>query len=90
MLGMMVGCFIFSLSFWSHSCAASMDCNVWSSCVMFVSMCICALESLTGLFLRSMLSIDHLPPLCVSMRSCRSLNVLLCLEFLIFALYLSW
>ena len=28
---------------------ASMDCNVWSSCVVAVSMCIYALKSFTGL-----------------------------------------
>jgi len=27
-----------------------MDCSVWSSCVVVVSMCICALKSLAGLF----------------------------------------
>ena len=37
-LGMMVGCFIAALSFWSPSCAASVDCNLWSSCVVVVSM----------------------------------------------------
>ena len=87
-LGMTVGCFKFALSFWSPSCAASVDCNVWSSCVVVVSMCVCALKSFTCLFPRSMLRIGHLPPLCVWRRSCSSLNVLLFLEVLSFALYL--
>jgi len=86
-LGMMVGCVMFALSFWSP-CVASMDCNVWSSRVLVVSMRVCALKSFTGLFPRSMLRIGHLPPLCVWRRSCSSLNVLLCLEVLSFALYL--
>ena len=76
------------LSFLSPSCVASMDYSVWSSCVVVVSMCICVLKSLTGLFPRSMLRIGHLPPLRVSRRSCRSLNVLSCLEILSFTLYL--
>ncbi len=88
MLGMMVGrCFV-ALSFWKPSCVASMACNAWYYCVVFISMCICVLKSLTGLLPNSMLKIGHLPPLCVSRRSCRSLNVLLCLEILSFALYL--
>ena len=87
-LVMMVGCSIFILSVWSPSCVAYMDCNVWSSCVEVVSMCICALKSFTVFFSRSMLRIGHLPPLCVWRRSCSSLNVLLCLEGLSFALYL--
>ena len=45
MLGMMVGWFIVALSFWSSSYVASMDCNVWSSCVVDVSMCVCAIKS---------------------------------------------
>ena len=88
MLGMMVGCFIVASSFWSPSFVAYMDCNVWSSYMVVVSMCVCALKSFTGLFLRLMLRIDHLPPFRVWMRSCSSLNVLLCLEVLSFALYL--
>ncbi len=88
MLGMMVGWCIVVLSFWSASCMASMSCNVWSTCVVFVSMCICVLKSLAGLFPRSMLRIRHLPLLWVSRRSCRILNVMLCLETLSFALYL--
>ena len=44
-VGMMVGWFIFALSFWSPSFLASMDCNEWSYCVVVVSMCICALMS---------------------------------------------
>ncbi len=87
-LGMMVGYFIFSLSFGSPSCAASVDYNVWSSCIVVVSMCVCALKSFTSLFPRSMLRIGHLPPLCAWRRSCSSLNVLLWLEILRFALYL--
>ncbi len=67
---------------------ASMDCNVWSTYVVFVSMRICVLKSLTGVFPRSMLRIGHMPPLWVSRRSCKSFNVLLCLEILSFALYL--
>ncbi len=63
-------------------------CNVQSFCVVFVSMCLCVLKSLTGLFPRSMLMIGHVPPQWVSRRSCRSFNVLLCLEILSFALYL--
>ena len=63
MLGMMVRCFMFALAFWSLSCVASMDCNMWSSCVMLVSMCVCALKSFTGLFPKPMLRIGHLPPL---------------------------
>ena len=87
-LGITVGCLMFALSFWSPSCVASMDCNVWSSCLVIVSMCVCALKSFTGLFPRFMLRIDHLPPLCAWRRSCSSLHVLLCLEILSFALYL--
>jgi hypothetical protein len=60
---------------------------VWSSCVVVVSMCICALKYFIDFFPRSMLRIGHLPPLCVWRRSCSSLNVLLCLEVLRFALY---
>ena len=87
-LGMIVGCFMFALSFWSPSCVASMDCNVWSSCVVVVSMCSCALKFFVGLFPRSILRIGHLPPLCAWRRSCGSLNVLLCLDILSSALYL--
>ena len=87
-LGMMVGCFIFALSFWSPSCVASMNCNVWSSCVVIVSMCVCVLKYFTGLFPRSMLMIGHLPLLCVWRRPCGSLNVMECLKVLSFALYL--
>ena len=87
-LGMMVGCVIFALSFWSPSCVPYMDCNVWSSCVVVVSMCVCALKSFIGLFPRSMLRIGHQPPLCVWRISCSSLNVLLCLEVMSFTLYL--
>ncbi len=75
MLGMVVGWFIVVLPFWRPSCVASMDCNVWFSCVVFVSMCICVLKSLAGLFPRSMLRIGHLPPLHISRRSCRSFVV---------------
>jgi hypothetical protein len=28
-----------------------MECNVWSSCAVVVSMCVCALKSFTGWFL---------------------------------------
>jgi hypothetical protein len=87
-VGMMVGCFIFALSFWSPSYVDSMDCNVWSLCVVVVSMCVCALKSFTGLSPRSILRIGHLPPLCVWRRSYSSLKVLLGLEVLSFALYL--
>jgi hypothetical protein len=59
---------------------------VWSSCVVVVSKCVCVLKSFTGLLPRSMLRIGHLPPLCDWRSSCRSLNVLLCLEVLSFAL----
>ena len=65
MLGMMVECFIFALSGWSPSCVASMECYVWSSCVVVVSMRVCALKSFIGLLPRSMPKIGHLPPLCV-------------------------
>ena len=65
----------------------SMNCNMWSSCVVVVSTYVCALKSFTGLFPRSMLRIGHLPPLCVWRRSCSSLNVLLYLEVLSFALF---
>ena len=61
---------------------------MWSSCVVVVSKRVCVLKSFTGLFHRSMMRIGHLPPLCVWMSSCSSLNVLLCLEVLSFALYL--
>ncbi len=57
MLGMMMGWFIVALSFLSPSCVASMDCNVWSSCGVVVSMCIRVLKSLTGLLPKSMLRI---------------------------------
>ena len=67
---------------------ASIDCNVWSSCVVIVSESVCVLKSFTSLFPRSMLRIGHLPPLCVWRSSCSSLNVILCLEVLSFALYL--
>ena len=73
---MMVGCFIFALSFWSPSCVASKGGSVCSSCVVVVSMCISALKSFTGLLPRSILKIGHLPPFCVWMRSCSSLSVL--------------
>ncbi len=86
MLCMMVGCFIVALTLWRPSCVASMDCNMWYSCVMFISMQICVVKSLAGLFPRCMLRIGHLPPLWVARRSCRSLNMLLCLEILTFAL----
>ena len=76
------------LSFWSPSCVASIDCSVWSSCMVIVSSRVCVLKSFTGLFPRSMLRINHLPPLCVWMSSWRSLNVMLCLEVLNFALCL--
>ena len=69
MLSMIVGMFIFALSFWSPSCVASMDCNVWSSCVVVVSMFICALKSFTGFFPRLMLRIGHLSPLYVWRKS---------------------
>ena len=55
---------------------------------MFISKCVYALKSFTGLFPRSMLSIGHLPPLCVWKSSCSSFKVLLCLEVLSFAIYL--
>ena len=87
-MGMMVGCLIFALSIWSPSCVASIDCSVWSSCVVIVSNSVSALKSFTGLFPRLLLRIGHLPPLCVWRSSCSSLNVLLCLEVLSFALYL--
>ena len=88
LLGMMVGCFVCFLSFWSPSSVASSACSVWLSCVLIVSISVCDLKSLTGLFPRSMLIIGHLPLFCVWRSSCRSLNVLLCREVLIFALYL--
>jgi hypothetical protein len=49
-LGRMVGCLIYALSFWISSCVASMDCNVWSSCIAVVSMCVYALKSLPVCF----------------------------------------
>ena len=67
---------------------ASIDCRVWSSCVMIVSKSVCVLKSFTGLFPKSMQRIGHLPPLCVWRSSCNSLNGLLCLEVLSFALCL--
>ena len=85
---MMVGCFVCFLSFWSPSSVASSTYSAWSSCVLIVSISVCDLKSLTGLFPRSMLRIGHLPPFCVWRSSCRSLNGLLCREVLIFALYL--
>ena len=42
---------------------ASMNCNVWSSCMVVLSMCVCALNSFIDLFPRSMLRIGHLPQL---------------------------
>ena len=68
-LGMMVGCFMFALSVLRPSRVASMDCNVWSSGVVVVSIFVSALKSFTGLFTKSMLRIGHLPPLCVWRRS---------------------
>ncbi len=88
LLGMMIGCFECILSFWSPSCVASFDCSAWSSCVLIVYNSVCVLKSFTGLFPSSMLRIGHLPPLCVWRSSWRSLNVLLCRDVLIFALYL--
>ena len=67
---------------------ASSAWSLWSSCVFIVSNSVCVLESFTGLFPRSMLRIGHLPPFCVWRSAWRSLNVLLCREVLIFALYL--
>ena len=87
-MDMMVGCVVFALSFWRPSRVASMDCNVWSSCVVVVSIFVCALKSFNVLFPRFMLRIVHLSPLCVWRRSCSSLNLLLCLEVLSFTLYL--
>ena len=86
--GIMVGCFIVSLSFYRPSCAACNVCSVWSSCVVVVSSFVCALKSFTSLLPKSMLSIDHLPPLCVPMRSWRSFKVLLCLDVRSLAFYL--
>ncbi len=76
------------LSFRSPSCVASIDCSVWSSCVVIVSNSVCVLKSFTGLFPRFTPRIGHLPPLCVWRSSWRSLNLMLCLEVLIFAFYL--
>jgi len=64
-LGMMVRCFIFILTFWNPSYVASIYCSVWAPCVMIVSKSVRVLKSFTGLFPRSMLRIGHLPPLCV-------------------------
>ena len=36
LLGIMVGCVVCILSFWSPSCVASSVCSVWSSCVLIV------------------------------------------------------
>jgi hypothetical protein len=86
--GIMMGCFIVSLSFCRPCCVACSVCGVWSSCGVVVSSFVCALKSYTGLLLRSMLRICHLPLLWVPMRSWRSLNVLLCLDVRSSALYL--
>jgi len=88
LLGMMVGYVVFNLSFRIPSCVASIECRVWSSCVVIVSKSVCVFKFFTGLFSKSTLRIGHLPPLCVWRSSCNSLNVLLCLEVLILGLYL--
>ena len=41
LLGMMGGCFVCILSFWSPSCVASSYCSVWSSCIVIVSSSVC-------------------------------------------------
>jgi hypothetical protein len=65
LLGMMVGCFVIILSFWSPSCDASIGCRVWSSCILIVSKSVYVLKSFTGLFPKPTLRIGHMPPLCV-------------------------
>ena len=67
---------------------ASIDCSEWSACVVIVSKSVCVLKYFTGLFPRSMLRIGQLPSLCVWRISWSSVNVLLSLEVLSFALYL--
>ncbi len=78
LVGIIVGCGVFSLSFWSPSFVASRASRVGSICGIVLSIFVCVLKSLTVLVPRSMLTMGHLPPLCFSSCSCRSLNVLLC------------
>ena len=86
--GILVGCFIVSLSFCRLSCVACDVYSVWSYCSVVVSSFICALKSFIGLLPRSIRRIRHQPPLWVPRRSWRSLNVLLCLDVRSLALYL--
>ena len=79
-MGIIVGCSTFILSFCNPSRVASMACSVVSSCGIIISICVWVSKSLIVLFPRSILSIGHLPPLCFSSWSWRSLNVLLCLD----------
>ena len=79
-MGIMVGCCVFILSFCSPFRVASRACSVVSSCGVIISICVWVLKSLMVLFPRSILSINHLPPLCFFNWSWSSLNVLLCLD----------
>ena len=65
-VGMMVGCCVFILLICSPSRVASRACSVVSFCGVIISICVWVLKSLMILFLRSILSIGHLPPLCFS------------------------
>ena len=78
LVGIMVGCCVFSLSFCRPSCVASRACSVVSFCGVVISIFVWVLKSLTDLLPRSILIIGHLPPLCFSNCSCNSLNVILC------------
>ncbi len=86
--GIMVGCFIVSLSFCRPSCVACSVCSVWSSCGVVVSSCVCALKSFTGLLPKTMLRIGQLPPLWVPRWCWRCLNVSLCIDVRCLAFYL--
>ena len=59
--GIMVGCFIVSLSFCRPSCVACSVCSVWSSCGVVVSSFVCALTSFTGMLLGSHSGLAILP-----------------------------
>ena len=83
-----VGCSVVVLSVCSSSWVFSRACRVWSACGMLNYVCVCVLKSLMEFFPMSMLTIGHLPPLWLSNRSWRSLNVLLCLDVRSFELCL--
>ena len=86
-VGIMVGCSGFILSSCSPSCVASRACRVGSACGVIISICVWVLKSLIVLFPRFSLTIGHLPPLCFSNWSWRSLNVHLCMDVHNLALY---